>query len=157
MEFGIIDLIQSMLAPGIMISACGLLILGMNNKYSIVVNRIRLLNEEKRRFAFKASENAFQYNEEVRLKSISTQLIKLHYRIRLVRNAVLSYSVAVGMFVTTSLIIGLAFWLKSRNLESLVIILFSLGMISVLSGIIFAAYETIKGYEIIRFDIKADE
>ncbi|MBK8662785.1 MAG: DUF2721 domain-containing protein [Ignavibacteriales bacterium] len=40
-------LIQAMLAPGIMISACGLLILGMNNKYSLVVNRIRTLNEEK--------------------------------------------------------------------------------------------------------------
>ncbi|MBK7267803.1 MAG: DUF2721 domain-containing protein [Ignavibacteriales bacterium] len=41
------SLIQAMLAPGIMISACGLLILGMNNKYSLVVNRIRTLNEEK--------------------------------------------------------------------------------------------------------------
>ncbi|MBK8662836.1 MAG: DUF2721 domain-containing protein [Ignavibacteriales bacterium] len=45
------SLIQAMLAPGIMISACGLLILGMNNKYSLVVNRIRTLNEEKRKFA----------------------------------------------------------------------------------------------------------
>jgi len=157
MEFGIIDIIQSMLAPGIMISACGLLILGMNNKYSIVVNRIRLLNEERRRFVVIASDNAFKYNEEIRLKSISTQLSKLQYRIKLVRNAVFSYSVAVGMFVTTSLIIGLAFWLRNQELESVVILLFSLGMISVLSGIVFAAYETVKGYEIISFEIKADE
>jgi hypothetical protein len=38
-----------MLAPGIMISVCWLLIPGMNNKYSLKVNRIRPLNEEKRR------------------------------------------------------------------------------------------------------------
>lgn len=43
----IVEVIQLMLAPGLMISACGLLLLGMNNKYSLVVNRIRLLNEEK--------------------------------------------------------------------------------------------------------------
>ncbi|HPO56592.1 MAG TPA: DUF2721 domain-containing protein [Ignavibacteriaceae bacterium] len=157
MEFGIIDIIQSMLAPGIMISACGLLILGMNNKYSIVVNRIRLLNEEKRRFASTALEKEFLYNEEIRLKSIATQLTKLRFRVKLVRNAVFCYSLAVGMFVTTSLIIGIAFWLNSVNLESVIIALFSLGMISVLVGIFFAAYESVKGYEIINFEIKADE
>ncbi len=49
MDIPIVQLIQGMLAPGLMISACGLLLLGMNNKYSLVVNRIRLLNEEKRK------------------------------------------------------------------------------------------------------------
>jgi len=50
LEFSIVNLIQSMLAPGVMINASGLLLLGMNNKYSAVVSRIRLLNEEKRKF-----------------------------------------------------------------------------------------------------------
>ena len=45
----IVEVIQLMLAPGLMISACGLLLLGVNNKYSLVVNRIRLLNDEKRK------------------------------------------------------------------------------------------------------------
>ena len=49
MIYSIVQIIQAMLAPGLMISACGLLVLGMNNKYSIVVNRIRLLNEERRK------------------------------------------------------------------------------------------------------------
>jgi hypothetical protein len=47
LNFTSVDLIQAMLAPGIMISACGLLLLGTNNKYSLVVNRIRVLEEEK--------------------------------------------------------------------------------------------------------------
>ena len=49
-ELTLIQLIQFMLAPAVMISACGLLLLGINNKYSLVVNRIRLLNEERRKF-----------------------------------------------------------------------------------------------------------
>jgi hypothetical protein len=153
----IVQVIQAMLAPGIMISACGLLLLGMNNKYSLVVNRIRLLNEEKRRFKTKAEEKEFTYNEEVRLKSISIQLEKFKFRVKLVRNAVFFYSLAVGLFVITSLFIGIAFYLQNIKLETFIILFFSLGMIAVLTGVSFAAYETIKGYQIVSFEIKADE
>jgi len=153
----VVQVIQAMLAPGIMISACGLLLLGMNNKYSLVVNRIRLLSEERRKFSIKASEKEFLYQEEVRLKSISIQLDKLKFRVKLVRNAVFSYSVAVAMFVLTSMLIGFSFMLKSTGTETLIITAFSVGMLLVLIGIGYAAAETIKGFEIINFETKADE
>lgn len=156
-SLAVVEVIQAMLAPGIMISACGLLLLGMNNKYSLVVNRIRLLGEERRKFSIKASEKEFLYQEEVRLKSISIQLVKLKYRVKLVRNAVFSYSLAVALFVITCMQIGVSFILKSSNFETLVIVSFSIGMFLVLIGICFAAIETIKGYEIISYETKADE
>ncbi len=156
-SLAVVEVIQAMLAPGLMISACGLLLLGMNNKYSLVVNRIRLLGEERRKFSIKASEKEFLYQEEVRLKSISIQLEKLKYRVKLVRNAVFSYSLAVALFVITSMQIGASFILKSSNFETLVIVSFSIGMFLVLIGICFAAIETIKGYEIISYETKADE
>ena len=56
METPIVGLIQGMLAPGLMISACGLLLLGMNSKYSLVVNRIRLLNEDVAELFFTRSD-----------------------------------------------------------------------------------------------------
>ncbi len=153
----IVNVIQAMLAPGLMISACGLLLLGMNNKYSLVVNRIRLLNEEKRRYSTKADEKGFNYEEEIRLKSISTQLNLLHYRIMLVRNAVLFYSIAVGIFVITSLCIGLEFATHLHQFELFILGFFSLGMIQVLVGVIFAALESWKGYRIVSYEIKAHE
>ncbi|MDP3147912.1 MAG: DUF2721 domain-containing protein [Ignavibacteria bacterium] len=156
-SLAVVEVIQAMLAPGLMISACGLLLLSMNNKYSLVVNRIRLLGEERRRFSIKASEREFLYQEEVRLKSISIQLDKLKYRVKMVRNAVFSYSLAVALFVITSMQIGASFILKSSNFETLVIVSFSIGMFLVLVGICFAAIETIKGYEIISYETKADE
>ena len=156
-SIAVVEVIQAMLAPGLMISACGLLLLSMNNKYSLVVNRIRLLGEERRRFSIKASEREFLYQEEVRLKSISIQLDKLKYRVKMVRNAVFSYSLAVALFVITSMQIGASFILKSSNFETLVIVSFSIGMFLVLVGICFAAIETIKGYEIISYETKADE
>jgi len=44
-----IQIIQAMLAPEVMVSACGLLLPGMNCRYSIIINRIRLLKQEGRR------------------------------------------------------------------------------------------------------------
>jgi len=153
----IVSIIQLMLAPGLMISACALLLLGMNNKYSLVVNRIRLLNEERRKALNKPGDQEFNFQENVRFESISKQLEKLSYRVGLVRNAVLSYTLAVALFVLTSLLIGIGYLLEITRLNSFITILFLLGMISVLVGVIFAAYETYKGYEIVKFEVDSDE
>lgn len=71
-----VDLIQAMLAPGIMISACGLLLLGINNKYSIVVNRIRVLEEEKRKLAAIKKDCGLNEDQLKRLNSIKLQVTK---------------------------------------------------------------------------------
>ncbi|MFN3781703.1 MAG: DUF2721 domain-containing protein, partial [Candidatus Kapaibacteriota bacterium] len=39
------ELIQTMLAPGVMVNVCALMLLVTNNKYSAVVDRVRSLNE----------------------------------------------------------------------------------------------------------------
>jgi hypothetical protein len=157
MSITIVEVIQLMLAPGIMISACGLLLLGMNNKYSLVVNRIRLLNEEKRKLFTKVGERDFNYEENIRLESISIQLRHLIFRVKIVRNAVLSYSAAAALFVLTSLFIGAAYLSGSSNFDILVTVLFLTGMASVLTGVVFAGYETKKGYDIINLEVKIDE
>lgn len=156
-QISVVEIIQLMLAPGLMISACGLLILGMNNKYSLVVNRIRLLNEERRRVLNKAAQSDFNLEENVRLASISKQLDHLTYRVKLVRNAVFSYTIAVALFVITSLFIGIQYFTDKGSLTFVVTILFLCGMISVLTGVIFAAIETMKGYQIIQLEVKIDE
>jgi Flp pilus assembly protein TadB len=152
----IVQVIQLMLAPGLMISACGLLLLGMNNKYSIVVNRIRLLNEERRKVLSKTGSGEFSYEENVRLESISLQLEKLTLRVKLVRNAVLSYTIAVAFFVITSLFIGIQYF-AMINLNILVTVFFLIGMLSVLVGVLYAAIETREGYKIIQLEVKIDE
>ena len=153
----IVQIIQLMLAPGIMISACGLLLLGMNNKYSLVVNRIRTLNEERRKALHKLGEKEFTLQENVRFESITKQLERLTYRVGLVRNAVLSYTIAVALFVLTSLLIGVGYLFDMTRLNSFITVLFLLGMTSVLAGVLFAAYETYKGYEIVKYEVESDE
>ncbi len=142
-----------MLAPGLMISACGLLLLGINNKYSIIVNRIRLLNEEKR----KMKRGDRLTIEQNRMDSLILQINKLYNRFKLVRNAAFSYSIAVVLFIIASLFIGLKYLLQSINAGAIALIFFLLGITSVLLGIIFAVVELWKGYKIVHIEVHDSE
>ena len=150
METPIVQLIQGMLAPGLMISACGLLLLGMNNKYSLVVNRIRLLNEEKRKVFH---QEKIDENDSNRLSNIELQISHLIERISLVRNAVFSYSLAVALFIVSSVLIGLTINKNASALEWLIVAFFYAGMFAVFVGVVFAAIEVWKGYRIVKIEI----
>ena len=150
METPIVQLIQGMLAPGLMISACGLLLLGMNNKYSLVVNRIRLLTEEKRKIFYLDKIDEENSN---RLSNIELQISHLIGRISLVRNAVFSYSLAVALFIVSSVLIGITINTYANKFDWLIISFFYAGMFAVFVGIIFAAIEVWKGYRIVKIEI----
>lgn len=150
MEIPIVQLIQGMLAPGLMISACGLLLLGMNNKYSLVVNRIRLLNEEKRKVFH---QDKIDENDSNRLSNIELQISHLIERISLVRNAVFSYSMAVALFIVSSVLIGLTINSRPSAFDWLIVAFFYAGMLAVFVGIVFAAIEVWKGYRIVKIEI----
>jgi uncharacterized membrane protein YgdD (TMEM256/DUF423 family) len=151
-------IIQLMLAPAVMISACGLLLLGITNKHTSITNRIRLLNEEKRRLLIKMRDDKqLEYIETIRLQSILKQLDDLIVRLRLVRNVIIFYSTGILLFVGSSLFIGIEFLVKTKFFDYMKIITFVLGMLSVAIGLINALLETIKGYKVVLLDIKADE
>ncbi|MBC8321023.1 MAG: DUF2721 domain-containing protein [Bacteroidetes bacterium] len=135
-----------MLAPGIMISACGLLLLGMNNKYSLVVNRIRTLDGEFR-------ELEKDHNE--RRKSILIQLPLLIKRMRLIRNAVWFYTIAIAMFIFSIITIGIYFFTGKTLVASIVAFaIFIIALLAVFAGIIHAAKEVRLGYSIIKIEAK---
>lgn len=150
MNHNVVQLIQAMLAPGIMISACGLLLLGMNNKYSLIVNRIRLLKEEKRKLFDKQQVNEPESN---RISNIELQISHLIHRISMVRNAVFSYSVAIAFFIVSAILIGVKINIEISGFYWIILSFFYAGMLAVLTGIIFAAIEVWKGYRIVRIEI----
>jgi hypothetical protein len=150
-------IIELMLAPAIMISACGLLLLGINNKYSIVVNRIRLLNQESRSIRKKIGSKEYSSDEDIRLEVIAKQIPRLMYRLKLVRNAVISYALAVALFVITSLLLGITYLTEVPGFNSIIMTAFLLGMVSVLVGIVFMGRETFKGYAIVEFEVEAEQ
>ena len=152
-----VQIIQLMVAPAVMISACGLLLLGINNKYSLVVNRIRLLNEEKRRLLGKTADGKHSTDDNIRLESAAIQINALVYRAKLVRNTVLCYTTAIALFVLTSLLLGVSSFLSLGKLNYFIISAFLVGMLFVLVGVVFAGFETKKGHDIISYEVKSHE
>ena len=153
MELLIASVIQAMLAPGIMISACGLLLLGMNNKYSLVVSRIRALADEKRKLITPPKHGNLNKVEENRLNNINLEIELFAFRVVLVKKAVTSYYIAVAFFILSSLLIGLNFVTEMKVTYIIALISFLSGMISVVVGVYYAALEIRKGLEIVKIEI----
>jgi hypothetical protein len=156
-NLSVIQAIQLILAPGVMISACGLLLLGINNKFTSVLNRIRILTEEKRKIIFNAAEREFHPAEIHRLESISRQVAGLLTRARLIRNSIFCYLCAVGLFVITSLLIGADYFVPMVPLRYLILGTFLGGMVVVFVGVNIGVFDTMKGYNIVKFEVEVDE
>jgi hypothetical protein len=153
-----IQAIQAMLAPAVGISAVALLLLGQSNRYSAIINRIRLLNEERRKYARTLSQNReLAFADNMRLMSITTQTKELLIRSRYVRNAILWMQGAIGLFVLTSAGIGVNMFLNAEAIRILPLALFVLGMCAVVVGIVFAAMEVFRSYRIVLLEAKAEE
>lgn len=153
-----IQAIQAILAPALGISAVGLLLLGLSNRYSSIINRIRLLNDEKRTFLKLIGENReLSYTDNTRYMSIRNQTDELLIRSRFVRNAILSMQGAIGMFVLSSAGIGLNLFVDQRGFRVLPLVLFVAGMVGVFVGVLFAALEVHRSYKIILIEVNAEE
>jgi hypothetical protein len=153
-----IQAIQAILAPALGISAVGLLLLGLSNRYSTIINRIRLLNDEKRRFHRQIAEKGdLGYTDNARLMSITHQTQGLLGRSRLVRNAILSLQVAIALFVLSSVMIALSMFVPSQGFQTIPLFVFVLGMVSVFVGVVFAGTEVYRSYKIVLIEVTAEE
>ena len=157
-ELTAIQAIQAILAPAIGISAVGLLLLSLSNKYSSIINRIRLLNDERRKFSRQISEKGdLVYPDNIRFLSITKQRQELLLRSRYVRNAILSMLTAIGLFVLTSVMIAFNLFLSSNLLRTIPLLIFITGMITVLIGIAFYGAEVGRSFRIILLEVKGEE
>ncbi|MBE0646228.1 MAG: DUF2721 domain-containing protein [Bacteroidales bacterium] len=148
-----VSLIQQMLAPGLMISACGLLLLGVNNKQVAAIGRIRNLEEEKRNFRRAARKEPLDDIQEERLLNLDYQLITYARRVIYFRNSVFFYTVAVALFVFASLAIGFQQLGDIDIFSSVALVSFMAGMLCTLGGAVFAAIEVWLAYRVITREI----
>lgn len=152
------EVIQTILAPAIMISSCGLIMLGLQNRYSNIVNRIRALNDERRRLQkLIANGKELEYSENVRYYSVREQINDLSARALLIRNAIFLEIVAVLFFVLSSILIGVYLLYQIIVIQLFPLFSFLLGMISVFIGLIFFGIEILRAYRVVQLEIAAEE
>jgi len=137
------EIIQSILAPALMISASGLIFLALVNRYAAVNNRILLLNEERRRL-LKAS------TEKKELDAFLT-------RGKMLRDALLFLIVGVIFFIVSSLGIAAVLLAPAEVSAAIPLLIFLLGMVSLLLGVIIAAIEIRRSFTNILVEVRAEE
>ena len=98
----VVQQIQYMVAPAVMVSSSALLLLAFHNKFSNLASRFRVLNQEKRVLSQKQQRAAV---EEARLSSLTMQVDHLMKRASYVKNAILCTYGAIICFVSTSILI----------------------------------------------------
>src|SRR6267143_3144550 len=96
--------LTSMITPAVLISASGTMILSTSTRLGRVVDRVRALSDRLEELAHGKPDTEFL---DERRAIIFYQLDKLTSRSRLLQRALTTFYVAVGVFVATSVAIGL--------------------------------------------------
>src|SRR4030095_796528 len=96
-----IAVLTAMITPAVLISACGSMILSTSSRLGRVVDRVRALSD-------KLDELAQSRTDETKERQavIFAQLDKLTSRARLLQRSMVAFYLATGMFVATSVAIG---------------------------------------------------
>ena len=98
-----IAVLTAMITPAVLISACGSMILSTSSRLGRVVDRVRSLSDRLEHMA--AGTDGSQSSIE-RQASIFQQLDKLTSRARILQRCMVTFYLSLGMFVATSVAIG---------------------------------------------------
>jgi hypothetical protein len=147
-----IQSISVAMTPAVLFTASALLLAGLQNKYSTLIQAVRSLNDERRRFLREPSLAAWQTD---RLKSIDKQIPHLLTRAKLVRNSVFTLYLGTLLFLLSSFVIAPAH-LGWQPMAILVIALFGLGLAGLIIGICFALAEARLSYLVVRKEVGLD-
>src|SRR3982750_3090023 len=96
--------LTAMITPAVLISACGTMILSTSTRLGRVVDRVRSLSDRLEELAHKPAAEMEFYEE--RRSVIFEQLDKLTSRARLLQRCMVIFYLALGIFVSTSVAIG---------------------------------------------------
>jgi hypothetical protein len=96
-----VAVLTAMITPAVLISACGSMILSTSHRLGRVVDRVRALSDKLEELAEKRATETTE-----RQAIIFAQLDKLTSRARILQRSMVTFYLALGLFVATSVAIG---------------------------------------------------
>lgn len=108
------QILAAMITPAVLISACGTLVFSTSNRLSRVVDRVRSLADQIERMATPPDRELMSI-EILKKDLFLDQLSRLSRRVLLLRSAMTSFYLAIGLFVTTSIAVGLVAITQASN------------------------------------------
>lgn len=133
--------IQQLLAPVVMISACGLLCMAMYARLSNIVGRLRQFHHERYEALTRLSQGSGSEQAALLRRSdgLEKQAHDMFDRARLIRNTLVCLVGCVACMLISSLSLGLAMWVDS--FQKIAFALFVIGVGSMLAGMVMALLE----------------
>lgn len=98
-----IAVLTAMITPAVLISACGSMILSTSSRLGRVVDRVRTLSDRLEEMAERNERGKVAIERQA---AIFQQLDKLTSRARLLQRCMVTFYLSLGMFVATSVAIG---------------------------------------------------
>lgn len=134
-------LVQTALIPMVTVSANGLLMLGIQNRYGRIIDRIRQFDAEMREMKYGKRTKA----HALRARSIKKQIPILLERGKLVRNSLFCFLLSIILAVLTSASI---FFENAPGIDTtrFTFGLFAMSMLSMVAALVFASNEMAASY-----------
>ncbi|MBC8032256.1 MAG: DUF2721 domain-containing protein [Pyrinomonadaceae bacterium] len=131
-----VAVLTAMITPAVLISACGSMILSTSTRLGRVVDRVRTLADKLEELAQKPPSEAGE-----RQAVIFAQLDKLTSRARILQRAMVSFYLCLGMFVATSVAIGVVAILEKPRYTLVPVIFGIIGACFLFYGSILLIFE----------------
>ncbi len=144
-------IIQTIIAPVVMISACAITLTGLLSHYAAINDRLRRMGRE--RLDLLRVRAADTIGRE-RLAEVDAQLPELLRRLKMMRNAVLSIYSSILLLIVDMLVIALAAVTEMVWLSTLVMVVFLLGMAALLIGVLITAVEIRSSHRAIQYEVQ---
>ena len=134
-----LGVLTSMITPAVLISACAGLILSTSVRLGRVVDRVRSLSEKFEELSQRTPADVVLYEE--RLELTFTQLDWLTSRARHLQRAMTTFYLSLGLFVATSVAIGISAAADGGHLSNLPVIFGMVGVGLLFLGTILLGFE----------------
>jgi hypothetical protein len=155
----VIQTIQLIIAPAVMVSACSLFVNSVLGRYAVINERIRLMTRERldllrqadgAQLAPPTPENAYGVE---RLAEIDAQMPQLLARHRLIRDSLLAIYLATIFFLLTMLAIAAASTSSVPVFDNVSLALFLVGTVALLAGVAITTIEVRMSHRALYYEV----
>ncbi len=149
-------MINDVITPALMISACGLLCLAQFARYTALIGRARGFNHERhghlRRLEQLGQDSTERRLLEGRIEALAFQTDRVIVHARLIRDALVLLVGCIMLMVVASLLIAASFVVP--GCEAAAFVAFVLGMLCVLLGMAFVLWEMVISLSLVRYETR---
>lgn len=149
----VVQEIQYVLAPAVMISSVALLLLGFQNRFSGLTNRFRALTHEKRMLLGETNRTKSQ---TARLESLVQQIHGLSQRVTHLKNAILLSYVAIVCFILTSILLFIKIYVGIETF-AVTVTFFLFGLLLILVDCVLMMIEISLAFHIVTIEQKSSQ